>query len=162
VLLIEVGRAPGPPEDKRFNPAGREVGPLIVLLAPSPNPTRLALPSSLTLLTLEVPSSGSWSSLILSASNASLPLAQVVRPPMLPVALALPTVLRSFRAWLSKYPGAYEVGALDWPPARAVATRSRPARREMRSARSASKVVVEDVEAEDWCAWWPWEKGWPW
>jgi hypothetical protein len=47
--------------------------------------------------TLEVPSS-SWSSLILSASYVSLLLAQVVRPAMLPVALALPTVLRSFSA----------------------------------------------------------------
>lgn len=39
------------------------------------------------------------------------------------------------------------------PPARAVATRSRPARREIRSARSASRVVVEEVEADEW--WWP-------
>ena len=38
-------------------------------------------------------------------------------------------------------------------PWRVVATRSRPARREMRSARSASRVVVEEVEAEeDWWA----------
>ena len=36
------------------------------------------------------------------------------------------------------------------PPAvRAVATRSRPARRDMRSARSASNAVVEDKEFED-------------
>lgn len=36
----------------------------------------------------------------------------------------------------------------------------------MRSARSASRVVVEEAEAdEDWCPWpWPWEcgKGAPW
>lgn len=97
---MEVGRV-RPPEDMRLSPAGREVGPLMVLLAPSPNPTRLALPSSLMLptLTLETPSSGSGPSLILSASKASLLLAQVVWvwPPTLPVALALPTVLRSLK-----------------------------------------------------------------
>jgi hypothetical protein len=37
----------------------------------------------------------------LSAEKASLPDAQVAWP-MLPVALALPTVLRSLSAWLSK------------------------------------------------------------
>ena len=40
---------------------------------------------------------------------------------------------------------------------RTVAMRSRPARREMRSARSASRVVVEALEEveEVWrCAWW--------
>lgn len=37
----------------------------------------------------------------------------------------------------------------DWPPARAVATLSKPARREIRSARSASRVVVEEVDAEE-------------
>ena len=140
-----------PPDDTRFR-FGREedVGPLMVL-APSPNPTRLAFPSSLMLLTLEAPSS--WSSLILSPSNASLPLAQVVRPPTLPVALALPTVLRSLA--LSKYPevacaaGVVEPPNCDWPLARAVATRSRPARREMRSARSASRVFVELMEVAD-------------
>jgi hypothetical protein len=53
--------------------------------------------------TLETPSSGSAPSLILSASKTSLPLVQVVWPPKLPVALALPTVLRSLRPpWLSK------------------------------------------------------------
>lgn len=95
---MDVGRV-RPPEDMRLSPAGREVGPLMVLLAPSPNPTKLALPSSLILptLTLETPSSGSGPSLILSASKVSLLLAQVVWPPTLPVALALPTVLRSFR-----------------------------------------------------------------
>src|SRR2546429_6060278 len=61
-----------------------EMGPLTVLLAPSPKPTKLAFPSSLSPPVLEVPSS--WSSLILSMSS----LAQVVLPPTLPVALALP------------------------------------------------------------------------
>ena len=41
------------------------------------------------------------------------------------------------------------------PPARNVATRSNPARRDMRSARSASKAVVDESDAvEEWCAWW--------
>src|SRR2546429_4052988 len=71
-----------------------EMGPLIVLLAPSPKPTKLAFPSSLRPPVLEVPSS--WSSLILSVSSPTLALAHVVLPPTLPVALALPTVLRSF------------------------------------------------------------------
>lgn len=44
------------------------------------------------------------------------------------------------------------------PPAREVATRSRPARREIRSARSASRVVVEEVEADE--LWWPWPWEW--
>lgn len=87
-LPIELGR---PLEDVRWSP-GCEIGPLMVL-APSPKPTRLASPSSLMLPTLDTPSSAS---LILSASKASLPLAQVVRAPTLPVALALPTVLLSF------------------------------------------------------------------
>lgn len=100
-LLNELGVRP-PPEDTRFRFGRDEMGPLIVL-APSPNPTRLALPSSLALLTLEVPSSMVSSLALLSASKASLPLAQVVRPPTLPVALALPTVLRSlWLCWLSK------------------------------------------------------------
>lgn len=86
-LPKEIGR---PPEEVRLRP-GCEMGPLMVL-APSPNPTRLASPS-LILPTLDVPSSGS--SLILSTSGASLLLAQVVRAPTLPVALALPTVLLS-------------------------------------------------------------------
>ena len=42
-------------------------------------------------------------------------------------------------------------------PCRTVATRSRPARREMRSARSASRVLVEEVEDVEevwwWCGW---------
>lgn len=68
-----------------------ETGPLMVLLAPSPNPTRLAFSS------LRPPESETLSSsFILSWSKMSLPLAQVVRPPTLAVALALPTVLRSF------------------------------------------------------------------
>lgn len=95
----------GPPEDILPRPGCEEAeadGPLSVL-APSPNPTRLALPSSLMLLVLDAASSKPGPSLILSASSASLPLAQVVRPPTLPVALALPTVLFSFRPeWLSK------------------------------------------------------------
>lgn len=101
-----------PPDDTRFK-FGREeeVGPLMVL-APSPNPTRLAFPSSLILLTLDAASSGS--SLILSPSNASLPLAQVVRPPTLPVALALPTVLRSLA--FSKYPEVACAAGREEPP----------------------------------------------
>ena len=89
-------------------------------------------------------------------------------PPILPVALALPTVLRSFSvAGLSKYPGPWEVGVTalmgDWPPARAVATLSRPARREIRSARSASRVVVDvDDAEEDWWVCRPCGKGAPW
>lgn len=158
-LLNELGVRP--PDDTRWR-FGREMGPLMVL-APSPNPTRLALPSSLILPTLDVPSSMVSSLILLSASKASLPLAQVVRPPTLPVALALPTVLRS--RWLcavSKYPevnacaaGSAEPGGA-WLPlaARAVATRSNPARREMRSARSASRVFVELIEVDDdRCAW---------
>ena len=71
-----------------------ETGPLTVLLAPSPKPTKLAFPSSLRSPVLEASSSGS--SLILSVSSPTLTLAHVVLPPTLPVALALPTVLRSF------------------------------------------------------------------
>src|SRR3979490_1674942 len=62
-----------------------EIGPLIVLLAPSPKPTKLAFPSSLRSPVLEVPSS--WSSLILSVSSPTLALAHVVLPPTLPVPL---------------------------------------------------------------------------
>lgn len=117
-LLNELGVRAPPPDETRFK-LGREIGPLIVL-APSPNPTRLALASSLTLLALSLslslslstilealaPSSMVSSLALLSASSpkASLPLAQVVRlSPILPVALALPTVLRSlWLCWLSK------------------------------------------------------------
>ena len=50
----------------------------------------------------------------------------------------------------------------DPPLVRAATTRSSPARREMRSARSASRVVVEFVDAEDaWWAWRPCGSGWP-
>lgn len=80
-------------EAKAILAAAVETGPLTVLLAPSPNPTRLEFPSSLNPPTLETPSS----SPSLSWSRLSLPLAQVVRPPMEPVALALPTVLLSLK-----------------------------------------------------------------
>ena len=60
-----------------------EVGPLTVLLAVSPKPTKLASPSSLNPALL-TPSSAS--SLILSPESGML-------PPILPVADALPTVL---------------------------------------------------------------------
>lgn len=100
-----------------------------------------------------------------------------MRPPALSVALALPTVLRSFAYWEvegSKSPApeaGWEVpdimlGLREVAPGDCVArTRSRPARREMRSARSASRVVVEVSESEDerWgrrptgrrLPWWP-------
>lgn len=82
-----------------------------------------------------------------------LPLAHVVvlPPPIDPVADAEPTVL-IFVVYTglpaaSKYPGICPGGGCIWckeedPGARAVATRSRPARREMRSARSASRFVL--------------------
>ena len=44
------------------------------------------------------------------------------------------------------------------PPWRTVAMRSRPARREMRSARSASRVLVDEEDEEDKV--WVWLCGW--
>jgi hypothetical protein len=147
------------------------------LSADSPNPTKLGLPSSEKPPALLTPSS--W--LILSPSSImSLPLAHVVRPPADPVAEAEPTVLRSLASTglpaASKYPigcDGYEVVlapgpkcdgpgpvAAPVPAPRTVDTRSRPASREIRSARSASRVFVDEsepVESARWC-----ECGGPW
>ena len=49
-----------------------------------------------------------------------------------------------------------------FPPGRMVATRSRPASREMRSARSASRVLVEELElVDEVCVWWVCGGAWP-
>ena len=49
------------------------------------------------------------------------------------------------------------------PPARAVAIRSNPARREILSARSASRVDVDVADAEDdWCVCRAYGCGWLW
>ena len=180
LTALTVLPAPSPKPTRLALPSS--LSPALLTPSPSPSPSPSSSSSSESGTRLP-PSSGSASSetLILSPSLPSqVPLvAQVVRSPArLPVALALPTVLFSLPSLPSpsaplppsKYPPCCTPDC--WPagwnkgcdgtvePGR---TRSRPARREIRSARSASRVVVEAAEEwecgeEEECAWW--ECGW--